>query len=62
MGASCFGDWALNDRVVNETNALAKELGCFSLNANDVKACMKQCSVEEILQASEKIVDFLYIF
>ena len=54
MSGSPFSAWALNERTVNETFNLAKELNCPQ--EGSIPRCLGQKSVTEIWSAVGRIV------
>ncbi|KAL6743803.1 hypothetical protein Aduo_016799 [Ancylostoma duodenale] len=52
MSGSPWGSWSLGSSVANNSLELAQALGCSS----NIKACMKQKTVEEIYNGIEQVV------
>uniref|UniRef100_A0AC35G4Z9 Carboxylesterase type B domain-containing protein n=1 Tax=Panagrolaimus sp. PS1159 TaxID=55785 RepID=A0AC35G4Z9_9BILA len=53
--ASLFAEWALNENVVDNSLKLAKFLNCFDKNSEKVHDCMKIKTIDEILDAADKM-------
>ena len=56
MSGVVLATWASSDAVKTSTKELALELNCTTQDSKKLKECFKQKSIQEILEASEKIV------
>lgn len=57
MSGSIFAAWAFNNRVINETRQLIKQLNCDLIDDSiELKSCLKTKSMDEIFDAEKIIV------
>ncbi|KAI6240738.1 hypothetical protein M3Y99_00416900 [Aphelenchoides fujianensis] len=61
MSGSPLAEWATSEKSIGLTARVAAHLGCGEQSAADVKACLKEKSVEELLAAVEVLISDLLV-
>ncbi|KAL3103461.1 hypothetical protein niasHT_025328 [Heterodera trifolii] len=55
LSGSPLSAWALNGRVINETDQLAAAIGCAENGREGIKECLKRKTVDELFEGVEKV-------
>lgn len=58
MSGTFFSEWAVSNRVVFETEKMAKFVGCDNTldDSKELKKCLRGKTVEELMDAVERMV------
>lgn len=56
MSGSIFSEWAMNEKVIDHSKELAKQMGCDISTSNAIHNCIKEKSPEDINLAVEIMV------
>lgn len=56
MSGSAFAEWSHSELVDDASLELARSAGCLSEDINTLKPCLKNKTIQELLDASNKTV------
>lgn len=61
MSGSAFAEWSNSELVDDASLELAKEVGCLVDDLATVKPCLKNKTIDELLDAANRTVGFFLI-